>query len=175
MNELILKEAGKDDIRRLWEFCSRLTREEFAIWGADMVYDYPPDLSQMTKSLETRKNMKLFRIETDGRIIGFGELDGIGEEGPCATLSRLFIAPEFRGKGRGKEAVKKFLEEAFELKEPLVEGVKLIVYQKNVRAKHCYEACGFQVTEPLIREEKPDAWVMWAMKNGGAIYKNRKL
>ena len=47
-----LRRAVKEDVERLWEICRGQTAEEFCLWGADLVYEYPPRLEQMRRRFE---------------------------------------------------------------------------------------------------------------------------
>lgn len=73
--------------------------EEFCLWGADFVYDYPPNLAQMKQSYASRKRMLLYRVIFQERIIGFAELDQIQENRSDAVLARVVLELERRGRG----------------------------------------------------------------------------
>lgn len=155
-----MKEMRPENIRDLWELCREQTEEEFLLWGADLVYEYPPDLEQMQTSVRERKDTCFFKMEGEEGIVGFAELKDIQPDGQRATLARLILAPEFRRQGLGRRAVKEILELARERWN--ISEAELVVYQKNVAARHCYENCGFVIEKPLIRRGRPDAWIMKA-------------
>ncbi|MBS5300248.1 MAG: hypothetical protein KHY39_04205 [Clostridiaceae bacterium] len=72
---LYVETAEGKDIELLYQLCKKQSYEEFCLWGADFVYDYPPNLAQMKQSYASRKRMLLYRVIFQERIIGFAELD----------------------------------------------------------------------------------------------------
>lgn len=74
---LYVETAEGKDIELLYQLCKKQSYEEFCLWGADFVYDYPPNLAQMKQSYASRKRMLLYRVIFQERIIGFAELDQI--------------------------------------------------------------------------------------------------
>ena len=154
---LRLRPAVKEDVERLWEICRRQTAEEFCLWGADLVYEYPPRLEQMRRRFEA--------LSGDGGQTGgcaeIGELDPARRSG---VLARVLLEKGQRGKGRGKELVNLVLDQAMEALG--LEEVRLIVYGGNLRAQRCYETCGFVRGEALLRPGREDAWWMRADLRG---------
>ena len=64
---LRLRRAVKEDVERLWEICRGQTAEEFCLWGADLVYEYPPRLEQMRRRFEAVSgDVVLFAAECGG-------------------------------------------------------------------------------------------------------------
>ena len=72
---LFVETAEGKDMELLYQLCKKQSYEEFCLWGADFVYDYPPNLAQMKQSYASRKRMLLYRVIFQERIIGFAELD----------------------------------------------------------------------------------------------------
>lgn len=72
---LYVETAEGKDIELLYQLCKKQSYEELCLWGADFVYDYPPNLAQMKQSYASRKRMLLYRVIFQERIIGFAELD----------------------------------------------------------------------------------------------------
>ena len=69
----------------------------------------------------------------------------------------IILSPESRGKGSGK----KMVELAIEYAKTVLHASKITlgVFTNNERARHCYEATGFQPTEKVITYMMPDcAW-----------------
>ena len=69
----------------------------------------------------------------------------------------IILSPESRGKGSGK----KMVELAIEYAKTVLYASKITlgVFTNNERARHCYEATGFQPTEKVITYMMPDcAW-----------------
>lgn len=83
---LFVETAEGKDMELLYQLCKKQSYEEFCLWGADFVYDYPPNLAQMKQSYASRKRMILYRVIFQERIIGFAELDQIQENRSDAVL-----------------------------------------------------------------------------------------
>ena len=69
----------------------------------------------------------------------------------------IILSPENRGKGSGK----KMVELAIEYAKTVLHASKITlgVFTNNKRARHCYEATGFQPTGKVITYMMPDgAW-----------------
>lgn len=156
---LRLRRAVKEDVKRLWEICRGQTAEEFCLWGADLVYEYPPRLEQMRRRFEALSgDAVLFAAECSGQVVGFAEIGELDPAEKCGVLARVLLEKGRRGKGRGKELVNLVLDQAAGTLG--LEEVKLIVYAGNLRAQRCYEACGFVRGKALLRPGRPDAWWM---------------
>ena len=141
-----LRRAVKEDVERLWEICRGQTAEEFCLWGADLVYEYPPRLEQMRRRFEALSgDAVLFAAECSGQVVGFAEIGELDPAKKCGVLARVL----------DQAAGALGLEE-----------VKLIVYAGNLRAQRCYEACGFVRGKALLRPGRPDAWWMRADLRG---------
>ena len=68
---LRLRRAVKEEVERLWEIGRGQTAEEFCLWGADLVYEYPPRLEQMRRRFEAVSgDVVLFAAECGGRPSG---------------------------------------------------------------------------------------------------------
>ncbi len=81
----------------------------------------------------------------DGRAAGIGALRPLAESGMC-EMKRLYIRPEFRGKGIARAMAEKLIEEACRI------GYKAMrldtVRGKMDAAISLYRDLGFQETEP---------------------------
>lgn len=162
---LRLRRAVKEDVERLWEICRGQTAEEFCLWGADLVYKYPPRLEQMRRRFEALSgDVVLFAAECGGQVVGFAEIGEMNPARRSGVLARVLLEKGQRGKGRGKELVNLVLDQAAKVLG--LEEVKLIVYAGNLRAQRCYEACGFVRGEALLRPGRADAWWMRADLRG---------
>ncbi len=159
---LTVRPGSLKDSEMLWRFCKEQTWEEFQAWGADFVYEYPPEKEQMKNSLAQRMETGFWflKICLDEIPVGFAEIIMVKHEPEKGILSRLLLDPAYRGNGLGKLAVKAILDYGFG-NLPLKE-IWLIVYKENRRARKCYEACGFQVQNSLIRPGRPEAVEMSA-------------
>ena len=137
---LRLRRAVKEDVERLWEICRGQTAEEFCLWGADLVYEYPPRLEQMRRRFEAFRGRGPVRGGVRGQTVGLRR----SGNGPGAKERRAGAGAAgegAKGKGRGKELVNLVLDQAG--KALGLEEVRLIVYSGNLRAQRCYETCGF--------------------------------
>ena len=84
-------------------------------------------------------NRLLFIYEAEGKAIGFGEL--IEGEKDAPRLSRLIIAPAYRGQGYGRQMM-----QAIESKCH-AESILLFVLENNTRARRSYENSGYVYVE----------------------------
>lgn len=150
--------GGREDLPLLFNICKSQSRDEFCLWGADFVYDYPPNLTQMERSFETRKNTVFYVAEVSGCEVGLAEITEIDYEKRCGVLARIILDPSRRGTGLGR----KFIQEiAKKVRQDLgLEEISLIVYSHNQNARKCYEACGFLYEKEMIRPGRPDAFLM---------------
>ena len=55
---LTVRPGSLKDSEMLWHFCREQTREEFQMWGADFVYQYPPEKEQIKNSLAQRLGLR---------------------------------------------------------------------------------------------------------------------
>lgn len=175
---LTVRPGSLKDSEMLWHFCREQTQEEFQMWGADFVYQYPPEKEQMKNSLAWRMGIRKEGdeaallgkgVDHEGKVlfltvclneipIGFAEITPVNRNFEKGVLSRLILDPAYRGKGLGKLAVKAILDYGFG--KMSLNEIWLIVYKENQRARKCYETCGFQVQNPLIRPGRPEALEM---------------
>ncbi len=162
-----------EDLPFLFHICENQTFDEFSLWGADFVYQYPPLLKQMEDSFLSRENMVLYAVEWEHAVAGFVELADLDKKKKSGVLARLIVDKNQRGRGLGKAFVKEVLKlAALELE---LDEVCLVVYERNTRAQSCYEACGFRYDGELIRPGRPDALRMKrSVKELGGISRSNK-
>ncbi len=87
--------------------------------------------------------VKAFLLERDEKVAGYALLSFTFSQevgGKVAWLEELFMLPEFRGQGLGKEFFA-FMEENVESK---VSRIRLEVEPDNDRAKRLYESLGYE-------------------------------
>lgn len=109
----------------------------------------------MQKMLDDVKNMngKVFVSEEDGQVVGF--IQGViiehrkGDDeiydlshkpSKDGWIGLLFVKPEFRGSGVGRELLDK-MKEYFESEE--CTSIRLLVLSDNIRTVNVYEKSGF--------------------------------
>ncbi|MFM6983372.1 MAG: GNAT family N-acetyltransferase [Chitinophagaceae bacterium] len=102
-------------------------------------WQYPLSEEMLSQYMAKYPNRYMYLYEVSGSLIGFGEL--ITQEDNSPRLSRLLIAPMYRGQGHGKKLVSEL--------ETLCDAdhISLFVLENNARARKCYESCGYTYTD----------------------------
>jgi RimJ/RimL family protein N-acetyltransferase len=120
---------------------------DFLVQFAGTGYSYPLTTDQL-KSDMRNKNHLLFNFTVKSKIIGHCQLTRINIENLTASVGRVLIYSEKRGKGYSSLMLKhlvKYSQEVIGLKK-----LTLRVFDFNIPAINCYQNLGF--TE-IIREE----------------------
>jgi ribosomal protein S18 acetylase RimI-like enzyme len=76
--------------------------------------------------------------------VGFAQLDyvpSVWSEAPVAHLDELYVRPERRGQGLGRELMDAVLADARERGAP---GMELVTGEDDTAARGLYESCGFE-------------------------------
>jgi [ribosomal protein S18]-alanine N-acetyltransferase len=115
--------------------------ELFLVWPDARV---PFDAGQWREQLLAQPGNRSYFVVHDGEIIGHAALLETDEPHVLA-MSYLFIRPDLRGRGLGKELIRLLEDEARE--RPGVQALRLRVRTYNPRAIHLYEAAGFAAAE----------------------------
>ncbi|UCE10339.1 MAG: GNAT family N-acetyltransferase [Candidatus Thorarchaeota archaeon] len=97
-------------------------------------------------------------LEVAGEAMGMGGVRKL-EEGIC-EIKRMYIRPECRGQGLGKELVRKLLEHAGSVGFSLVR-LESGVYMES--AHHIYRSLGFKEREPYDGYETPEPFKPFAI------------
>ncbi|MGW2271583.1 GNAT family N-acetyltransferase [Streptomyces yangpuensis] len=84
----------------------------------------------------------------DGTVVGYGEL-WLDDEEDEVELARLIVAPDTRGKGRGRVLVRGLLARAVAAG---YRDVFMRVHPDNERALRCYRGAGFMPVDPALSE-----------------------
>ena len=101
---------------------------------------YIEDVNDLTKS----EAFIYKAIETDTRkTVGHISLGGISTKNRAGRISRVFVAPEYQGRGYCKEMVRAVLKICFE--ELKLHRICLGVYDFNIAAISCYKKAGMVV------------------------------
>ena len=80
-------------------------------------------------------------VETaTGKVVGHISLGGISKKNKAARISRVFVAPEYQGKGYCRQMVSAVLKIGF--KELHLHRICLGVYDFNKAAINCYQKAG---------------------------------
>ena len=150
-----LEPFGEADFERLIAWIdSPQTLKKWGQWR----FTYPLDREQLQAYLaETRSDPPqriAFRalLPERGKVVGHAELNDIDLDTGMATIGRVFIAPEQRGRGLCVDLVRALVAYAF-THFPL-QRVDLMVYDFNGPALACYRRAGFTLEGILRRVKK---------------------
>lgn len=116
-------------------------QELFLVWPDA---HFPFDASQWRQALTARPGHRSYFVMQQERTIGHGALLE-SDEPHVMTLSYLYIAPDCRGQGHGRDLVG--LLEAEARARPSTTALRLRVRIYNARALYIYRACGFRQSE----------------------------
>lgn len=111
--------------------------ELFLVWPDAR---FPFDAEQWRERLTAQPGNRSYFVVHDGEMIGHAALLAT-DEARVLAMSYLFIRPDFRGRGLGRELVQLLADQA--RKVPGVQALRLRVRTYNPRAIHLYEAAGF--------------------------------
>lgn len=125
--------------------------EELLLWGGTP-FSYPLTEDQLRDHYEGSEGAvgrRGFRGVEDGRTVGSLELDRIDREHRSASISRVIVDPDERGRGVATGMLREVLALCF--LELDLHRVELRVFESNEAAIACYESVGF-VHEGLLRD-----------------------
>ena len=115
--------------------------ELFLVWP-DARFPFDPE--QWRGRLLSRPGNRSYFVVHAGEIIGHAALLETDEPHVLA-MSYLFIRPDRRGRGLGRELIRLLEDEARE--SPGVQALRLRVRTYNPRAVHLYQTAGFAQAE----------------------------
>jgi RimJ/RimL family protein N-acetyltransferase len=130
-------------------------------WGGPMVH-YPLDAVQMQSMLEEGTSdpprRQCWMAEQDGDWVGHVQL-GFDWRNGNATLGRVIVNPDERGKGLSTLMLKLAIKQAFDY--PQIDRLELNVYTFNQPAIRAYSSLGFvhegtRRSSTLVVEERWD-------------------
>jgi len=156
MNEFslmeILRAQSPDDI----EHARRLFREYEAWLEIDLCFqNFEKELAELPGAYGP-PNGCLFLASKDTRIAGCVALRKIGE-GTC-EIKRLFVRPEFRGQGLGRQLAEAIIREAKQLGYQRMRLDTLPPKMNDAIA--LYRSLGFKEIEPYYKNPVPGAKFM---------------
>jgi RimJ/RimL family protein N-acetyltransferase len=125
--------------------------EKLLLWGGTL-FTYPLTEDQLRDHYEGSQGAvgrRGFRGVEDGRTVGSLELDRIDREHHSASISRVIVDPDERGRGVASGMLREVLGLCF--LELDLHRVELRVFASNEPAIACYESVGF-VREGLLRD-----------------------
>jgi RimJ/RimL family protein N-acetyltransferase len=150
-----LEPFGYDDIDRLITWLD--SPEVFWYWTASHL-NYPLTYEQYAPRIAESKAKPplryIFRAveSASNQVMGHIELSQLNPEAGTATLGRILIAPEWRGRGLGKPMVRAAIDKAFD--ELGFKHLDLQVAEDNLIARCCYESVGFVDDGPMWEDPK---------------------
>jgi len=120
---------------------------EFLMQWAGPSYQFPLTREQVMVFLALTEgdepDVLMFRaVDEAGVVVGHIELLNIDRHNRVATMGRVLLAPEARGRGLGQELVSAALRVAFDTLK--LHRVGLGVFDFNTPAISCYERAGFR-------------------------------
>ncbi len=145
MAGLIVRRARNDELDKVVGFNAQLFKEDAGQRDPLVNQNWPQDEGKeyFLKRIEDDERICLV-AEMDGKLVGYlaGSIKGTETWRPVkrTELENMFVMPEFRSKGVGRELVNKFKEWS---KEKGVERVLVVAYASNERAIEFYKKSGF--------------------------------
>jgi N-acetylglutamate synthase-like GNAT family acetyltransferase len=123
------------------EWIAKEAREHYQIdyfkVGETSIPEYIADtINKLLSDDSTRHTFYL--VELDGAIIGMGALHQTSKN--TAEIKRMYIQPEYRGKGHGKTLLQQLLQKAIELE---IHTIQLETAQFMTAAQNLYHNFGF--------------------------------
>lgn len=110
------------------------------LWGGP-TFTFPLNASQIEAHVSLPQCQAFFYLHHDERA-GYVELFEVDES--VARICRVFIHPDFRGKGSSKQMLTELIDVA---KRQGYAKLNLCVFSQNTAAIRCYEALGFEETK----------------------------
>lgn len=129
------------------------TNDRFLYQFAGPKYHFPLTEQQLIQTIETKEFMPFKAIDLNSQeIVGHCQFIRVNNENNSASIGRLLINPDYRGKGYGTMMIKemiRYAEDVLNLKK-----LELRVYDFNKSAIKCYKNIGFIEREENIIEIK---------------------
>lgn len=117
-----------------------------AFYASDAVlHPIPAQYHERTfnEAINSKIYLRILIMEYEGKIAGYSTLSkqfSTEAGGFCMWMEDIYVKPEFRGKGLGKELFS-YVEENFKY----LCRIRLEVEEENTRAVKLYKAMGFEV------------------------------
>jgi GNAT superfamily N-acetyltransferase len=124
------------------------TRSEFSRYGVNFFRDRQAVREYIEGALPKLVEAKppqgiIYILEVDGKVAGMGALRKL-EEG-IAEVKRMFIRPEYRGRGYGRKMLDRLTEVARDFDYSIL---RLDTAEYMFTARHIYESAGFKARGP---------------------------
>ncbi|MEI7736355.1 MAG: GNAT family protein, partial [Ferruginibacter sp.] len=146
-NMIQLAYFTSDDFLQLKEWISN---DEILMNWSGSLFSFPLTIESLSWYIENVNVIgkseafvyKAINTET-GKIVGHISLGGISKKNRAGRISRVFVAPEYQGKGYCNQMVTAVLKIGFE--ELKLHRICLGVYDFNIAAISCYKKAGMVV------------------------------
>jgi RimJ/RimL family protein N-acetyltransferase len=135
MNEVHVRPASFDDVPVIAELSPS---------AEDMRQAAPREMAPLDEEMVTqwmRERGSGFVLESNGRIVAYGELNENLEESNTYWIGHVMVHPRRRGAGFGRNLVGALLKHAMETLH--AREVRISAFDDNPAALKCYRACGF--------------------------------
>ena len=122
----------------------------------DMVaYLGMPILEYVRNEFKTIANLKppddvVYMLIIEGKVAGMGRISRL--RGDAGEIKEMFLRPQYRGKGYGKQTLSKLLETGRELG---FSSFLLDVWKLELAARHIYKSAGFEEIERYPANKLP--------------------
>jgi len=139
MSHIKLVKATKKDIPTLVDFLGQLFMLE-----KDFEPDPESQASALNLIMENPEQTIIYIVEVDGGTAGMVALHlsiSTAEGGWAGRIEDLYLKPEFRRQGIGKQVVQEILSIT---KEKGLKRITLVADKDNSPALQFYKSCGFQ-------------------------------
>lgn len=111
------------------------------VWGGPR-FRYPFTVETFREDCHWPEMASHCLRDVDGALAAFGQFY---DRNGYMNLARLIVAPDYRGRGIGKELVSRLMQEA--ANSLALEEFSLFVYRDNTPALMLYQSLGFEIQE----------------------------
>lgn len=137
----------------------------FLLQWAGPAFSYPLDESQLREHLEATNEpepsrMAFKAVDSAERMVGYIELSKIDQRNLSASVSRVIVNPDERGRGYGTSMLRQLLVIGF--KDVELHRIELRVFDFNESAIKCYQKVGF-TQEGILREARRHNGEYWTL------------
>ncbi|WP_276256910.1 GNAT family N-acetyltransferase [Halomontanus rarus] len=160
--DITLRPFTEDDFDKLIEW---VDSPSFLLQWAGPIFSYPLGESQLREHLEATNDPEPSRlafkaVDSTEQMVGYVELNTIDRRNLSASVSRVIVSPDERGRGHGTSMLYRLLEIGFE--ELGLHRIELRVFDFNESAITCYEKVGF-TREGTLREARRHEDEYWTL------------
>lgn len=144
---IAIERATEVDLAHLLEWVAG--ERELCQWSAHF-FPYPLTLAALVNNLKTPDTVAFKAVDTSTQqMVGYAEIARIHKKNGTATLSRVIVPKNLRGRGIAPQMLRKICAYAFTELE--LRRIDLFVFDFNRTAIRVYESLGFK-QEGCLRE-----------------------